>query len=173
MEIEVITKKIRKTIINFLNNYDNSDYEIILDMILTTDKLDDKLIQYDNFFNKNNINRYKNLLYKIILSDNYLYLKSTKKDILIQYEIENNSDYNEFDEENELMQYIDQEIINILEENDLYKMNDYEIRLILYSNFIIYNILLSEQKEDYENIKDDENGVKTLKKINPIYFLDF
>lgn len=171
--IEFITKKLRKIILSFLNNYNTSDYEVLLDLFFTSDILDNKIIEYNNLFNKNNLKYYKNLLFKIILSDNYLYLKSTQKDITIEYyDVNNEQLEDEIDEDNDFVHYMDEKILNILENNDLYELDE-EIRLNLYSNFIVYNVLLSEQKQDYENIKDDTTAIKTLKKINPIYFLDF
>lgn len=167
--LEVITKKIRKIILGFLNNYDNSNFEIILDALLTTNKLDEEIIKYDNFLNVTNLNEYKSLLFRIILSDNYIYLKSLEKDT--QAEIEDNLD-DEIDEEEEFVEYIDEQIIELLESYNLSKLSDYGIRLNLYSNFIIYNTLLSEQKADYENIKNDKKAIKTLKKINILFFLD-
>jgi len=167
--VEVITKKIRKIILGFLNNYDSSNYEIILDAILTTNKLDEEIIKYDNFLNKTNLNNYKNLLFRIILSDNYIYLKSLEKDTA--FEIEDDV-YNEIDEDEEFVEYMDEQIIELLEDYNLSELSDYGVRLNLYSNFIIYNILLSEQKEDYKNIKNDKEAIKTLKKLNPFYFLD-
>lgn len=171
--IEFITKKLRKIILSFLNNYNTSDCEVLLDLFFTSDILDNKIIKYNAFFNENNLKYYKNLLFKIILSDNYLYLKSTQKDIIIEYyDVNNEQLEDEIDEDNDFVHYMDEKILNILENNDLYEIDE-EMRLNLYSNFIVYNVLLSEQKQDYENIKDDKNAIKTLKKLNPIYFLDF
>jgi len=173
-KIETLTKKIRQIILNFINNYNNSDKEILLDLILTTDKLDNDLLNYDNFLNIENLKLYKTMLFKIILSDNYLYLKSTEKDISIEYYNEYNEELDEeITDDEDYIENMDKQILNVLENNNLYELQNEELRLILYNNFIIYNVLLSEQKEDYENIKEDKNKIKTLKKINPIYFLDF
>ena len=45
-----------------LNNYNISDFEILLDIIITSDKLDDDINQYDNFFNNINLKEFKSII---------------------------------------------------------------------------------------------------------------
>ena len=111
------------------------------------------------------MNLFKNLLYRIILSDNYLYLKSIEKDT------NNIVDY-EYDEDTEYIEYIDKEIVESLENDNYTLLNDPNIRLSLFSNFLMYNILLNEHKYDINNIKDNKETIKTLKKINPYFYID-
>jgi len=160
-KVEFITSKIRKIILSFINNFDTDNYEMILETFLESDKLDKYIMEFNNFINDDNIDVFKNLLFKIILSDNYLYLKSLEQDIK--------------DDELDLYEddYInDEEIINLLENDNIQELSNYNIRLSLYTNFIVYNALLGEQKEDYKNIMNNKESIKTLKKINPLYMLD-
>ena len=60
------------------------------------------MIKYDNFLNETNLINYKNLLFRIILSDNYIYLKSLEKDTAFELDEDN---YDEIDDE-KLVEYM-------------------------------------------------------------------
>lgn len=166
----------RKIILDFISKFNNNE-EIILDNILLTKKYDEKLINYsEEFLNKNNINEFKNFISRIILFDNYLHIKSmeiyNEDDDLNIYD-----DIVDFDDEYDEIPLMNKEILNYIDEclelNSLSLPEDTELRLNMYIYFITYNTYIDDKNFDLENIKDDNTNIKILKKINPLYLIDF
>ena len=176
-KINTITSIYRKILLDFLKKFNSDDLEIILDDILTTNKYDNELIKSNDFLNRNNIIQFKCFIIRVILSDNYIDIKSTEKDIVLYDELfidEDEEDFeDEFDYEDDPIDLIDEQIVNYIENlKGAYLPNDIELRYYLYNRFVMYNIYVKEQKFDIESIKDDSETIKVLKKINPHYYLD-
>lgn len=188
--IETITSLYRKILLNYLNKYSMEDTEIILDNFINSNILDKDFINNSNgIININNLPYYKYMITKLIFSDNYLHLKSLEKeeyDSMNDYS-KNELDYDEDDyeydfeeknleKEDELLTEIDNKILDYIETSltnkTLILPADEELRLNIYAKFIAYNLYLCNFKYDFENIKEDTDTIKKLKKINPVYMLD-
>ena len=174
-KIDNINNIYRNIIMDYLSKFDDKKNEYILEQILITNNYDNDLL--DNYKDINDIKLFKYILLKIILSDTYLYLKSLEYEELLDEEINNikNEFYNEDNELIEgLLDKIDTEIINFIENLNKIKLpNSNRLRYNLYNKFIIYNKFINSHNYDLDNIKENEESIKTLKKINPIYFLDY
>ena len=71
-----ITNIYRNFIVEYLKKY-KEDFEIVLDEILSTTNFDKDLINSSNgLLNESNIKNYKNILYRLILTDNFIYIEN-------------------------------------------------------------------------------------------------
>jgi len=171
--LETLSMIYRKIILNYLKNFNDPEHELILDILLFSNNLDNDLIKQTDFITKEDLKHFKKILFRIILSDNYIYLKSLEKDLEKDMDnLENIDDDFDDDFDDEYLIDNDKEIIYFIEYGNFEILNNNDLRLNLYRNFIIYNILLNEQKEDFLNIKDDKETIRTLKKVNPLFLLD-
>jgi len=171
--LETLSMIYRKIILNYLKNFNDPEHELILDILLFSNNLDNDLIKQTDFITKEDLKHFKKILFRIILSDNYIYLKSLEKDLEKDIDnLENIDDDFDDDFDDEYLIDNDKEIIYFIEYGNFEILNNNDLRLNLYRNFIIYNILLNEQKEDFLNIKDDKETIRTLKKVNPLFLLD-
>lgn len=218
-----ITNIYRKFIIDYLKNF-KDDFEIVLDEILSTTNIDKDLINCSNgLLNESNIKNFKSILYRLILTDNFIYIENVlnagdEYDYLFEPEIvtkDSFKDYSrtkfkddefdedevedeydeEYDEDEHLNEFEDkeyteedikqdQEIVNEINinimnyikeciENDRYLLpKDDEIRYNLYSIFFTYNDYDTDRKLDIENISENKESIKALKKLNPLYLMD-
>ena len=218
-----ITNIYRKFIIDYLKDF-KDDFEIVLDEILSTTNVDKDLINSSNgLLNESNIKNFKSILYRLILTDNFIYIENVlnagdEYDYLFEPEIvtkDSFKDYSrtkfkdeeydeneldkeydedeldeEYDEEIEDKEYTeedikkDQEIVNEINinimnyikeciENNRYILpTDDEIRYNLYSIFFTYNDYDNDRKMDIENISENKDSIKALKKLNPLYLMD-
>jgi len=64
-------------------------------------------------------------------------------------------------------------IKNCIKYNKYVLPEDEDLRFTIYSRFISYNLYIPEKEENYNLIKDDKEKVLNLKKINPLYKLEF
>lgn len=211
-----ITNIYRNFIVEYLKKY-KEDFEIVLDEILSTTNFDKDLINSSNgLLNESNIKNYKTILYRLILTDNFIYIENVLNagddyDYLFEPEIvtkDSFKDYSrtkfkdeeydedeleiedEYEDELEDEEYTeedikqDQEIVNEINinimnyikeciENNRYTLpKDDEIRYNLYSIFFTYNDYDTDRKMDIENISEDKENIKILKKLNPLYLMD-
>lgn len=137
--VSSITSIYRDWVIDFIDLFDEKDSEIILDEILTTDKYDKQLIEFsNNILNQNTINIFKNIVFRLILTDNFLYLEevlsSDDDDIELEIidEVEDESsikiierEYDELDDDelddeldDDIEEELDDELNDELEENE-------------------------------------------------------
>lgn len=198
-KIYSITNMYRNIILDFLKVYDTKDYEIILDKVFTTNLYDNVLIDFNSsVLNHKNINEFKTILFKSMLSDCYLFIedKSINDEELNNLAISRDNDdfYDEDpDEEFEEKLYYDDEdddLINKKVELEIYiqllkylekgistksffSKKDYKIRLNLYSLFLTYNANKKNKNEHIINVSKEYDKAIVLKKLNPFYILDY
>ena len=151
--------KLNKTVIH--------DEESFLEDFLYTNHLDKLfMVSTDFFINEKNIKKYKNILKRIILGDNYI---NTELE-LFEEELFNNSQ-----EENE---YIDDlyKVIYFLEnciDKNIFELpKDYDLRFMFYTNYLVYNTYADDKKDDIKAIESNQEKKLKLKKINPLYKCD-
>lgn len=184
IKIEFITSKYRKALFNFLNVYDISDMDVYLNMFLITDKLDNVFIDETDFVTKENINEFKKIIIRMILSDNYIqletYMYEQKLDEKIDEILDKNDSANEeiedeydHDEMNDfVLQLKTLDFINKCIVNNKYVLpNDDFIRFKLINNFLVYNVDY-DKSYDIETIEQNKKKKLNLLKINPFYKFD-
>jgi len=160
--LETLSMIYRKIILNYLKNFNDPEHELILDILLFSNNLDNDLIKQTDFITKEDLKHFKKILFRIILSDNYIYLKSLEKDLEKDMDnLENIDDDFDDDFDDEYLIDNDKEIIYFIEYGNFEILNNNDLRLNLYRNFIMYNILLNEQKKDFLKIKYDKETIRT------------
>lgn len=180
-----ITNYYKNILLDFLNQFDNLNRDIILDKFLTTNEIDKKFIEFSkNKISINKINLYKYFIIRNILSDNYLsittcriedeldnYLNNINRssdDIDYEYEIEED----EFDKfEKEIDDKICKHIDYCISRNKYLLPQDDTLRYNMYVSFLSYNELDSKEY-DIETVEGSPKDLKKLKLINPFYKLD-
>ena len=192
INLNPITTVYRNIIMDFIDVGDDMNKERLLDTIFYTSNYDNYLISVSKgVLNSNNIELYKYILIRLILSDNYLYIESLLKEdeydehlkeLKIEYQI--NTDFNDYQNEYEdesnnienVYKEINLEILNFIKNNIFLNKfslpKDDEIRYQIYMNFITYNEYTFEREYDFDTIKNDDEKVLNLKKINPLYKID-
>jgi len=190
-KIYSITNICRNILINFLKKFDQKDYEYIIEDLLVSDIYDNILMDINkSVITVTNINYFKYIIFKIILSDCYLFIEKKSihdKEIDLTFDIDFNNedeiDDDEFDKdldssyqnngiENQIyvniLKYLEKSIIN----HSFFEKKDYKIRLNIYSLFIIYNLYNINKKQEIKFLKDNIETSYVLKKLNPFYILD-
>lgn len=177
----------RKILESFLKYTD--DKEEILDIFLNTNRINKQVIKLsNNILNINNINIFKNIVIRIILSDVYIHLVSNRieskiddniNDLYKKYHddaediIENSED--EVEEQNKLIEENILDHIYYCTNNNKYSLpNDTITRMHILSKFLMYDIYKDKNAREYEisTIESEEDKQYILKKINPLYRLD-
>lgn len=173
------------------------DKEEILDVFLNSNRINEQVIKLsNNVLNSTNVNTFKKIAIRIILSDVYIHLVSQKiktelddniNDLYYQYHDEEENIYYKSDEnideynEEEIDEYNNQIEDNILEHisncvnNDEYFLpTDFHIRMNILSKFIMYNMYNDKNAREYdiETIESEKDKKYILKKINPLYRFD-
>lgn len=190
INLNSLTILYRNIIMNFIDIGDDLNKNKLLDVVLYTNNYDNYIINTSKgVLNKKNINYFKQILIRLILSDNYLFLESLQmeeefdehlKEIEIEYNIIDPDDElyeNNTSESEDIFKEINSEILNYIKNNiiiNTYTLpRDEELRYQIYSNFITYNEFVFEREYDFETIKNNDDKILNLKKINPFYKLDF
>lgn len=198
VKLESITNKYRKIILKLVElNEDKEIYEILYAVFNTTNYDNDLINIGKGVLNKNNLKTYKSILIRLILSDNFLHLKSLEKEEELDKRINeinqmynNDEEYIESEEfkynydEVEELQIIEDKLISDDDRNILLFIEDFidnnhididilkKIKINIYNNFVWYNIDVSLQSYDIDNIKEYSDIVKKIKRINPLFILD-
>lgn len=161
---------------NLLKPKDLLDFKIILiRLILFDNYLHIETIKEDSEEEKDNENIYY-LDHKELGSvEEEVYEEKDEEYILddddINVEIVEMVDCNKlYNEENKL---ILTHIKNCIKYNKYVLPEDENLRTAIYSRFISYNLYIPNKEENYNLIKDDKEKVLNLKKINPLYKLEF
>ncbi len=143
-----------------------------LDVFLTTNIYDVDFIKSNNYIKLKDINSFKRYIIRLILSDNYLitqsYLEEDKIDSYIK-EIDETYDFSDIEEDDKkILDFINECIDN----KKFLLPSNYNIRYNMLENFIDYNIENQSKEYEISQIEENEENVKRLKLINPLYKLD-
>lgn len=184
IEFIFINDLYRNILLSIIDPYlnDTNQKNEIIDKIIFTDSYDNVIYKECSFINEEDINIYKYLLTRFILSDNFLYLESLKiekeidelLDELVEENEEDLMDYN-LDDIEEYETEIDEEILdyiyNCIYQNQYNLPRDKNLRYRIYDTFITYNMFIRSQTYDLTHLEDNDK-ILELKKINPICLLE-
>ena len=165
------------SIIKLSNNLINDKNILVFKIILI------RLILFDNYIHIESVMSDKNIendyhidreeldslddetdYYEDDLEDEY------EEDNDIEVEVTENIDSEElYKNENKL---ILTHIKNCIENNKYVLPNDKNLRNVIYSRFITYNLYVKNRENDYLLLNKNKEKVLNLKKINPLYKLD-